>query len=70
MKSSTVNTDEDIIKKRIYITFSKINKHLRNKKLEKEIIKNIKTYVRLNYILGEPCWGKNSSLKNWVSSLY
>ena len=41
MKSSTVITDEDIIKKRIYITFSKINKHLRYKKIEKEIIKNI-----------------------------
>ena len=70
MKSSAVLTNEDIIKKRIYITFSKIEKYIKNKDMEKEIIKRIKAYVRVSYILGEPCWGRNSSLKYWIRSFY
>ena len=47
-----------IIKKK-YGNYYKKNKFIDN-------IEEIRSYVRIQYSLGEPCWGRNSPINNFI----
>ncbi len=63
MENFIKKSDVDILEKRIEIfknkiSFTKFNNFLSNEQ-------NLRSYVRLQYLLGEPCWGSCSPANNF-----
>lgn len=57
-------SDNDIIEDRTNILKDKIYKN-NNNNLSLSNTENINSYVRVQYLLGEPCWGKYSIISNF-----
>jgi len=56
----------NVVIKRLKITYDKISI---NKNIREEFLlyhDNLESYVRTMYLLGEPCWGKFSSINNHI----
>lgn len=67
MNSFHKKKDMEIISERIEIARFRINvkKRCTEEFLQNE--ENLNSYVRTMYLLGEPCWGRYSSLNNHLS---
>jgi hypothetical protein len=57
--------DQEIVDQRIKIAFHKINERKRYGEIFLSNEDNLRSYVRLQYLLGEPCWGNYSPVNNF-----
>jgi len=66
MENFIKKSDNNIIEERISIVKKKVSES-NNSVWHKE---NIRSYVRIQYILGEPCWGKCSPINNFSRRIF
>ena len=64
MENFIKKSDNIIIEERINILKNKMYKNNDNN-LSLSTNENIDSYVRIQYLLGEPCWGKYSIISNF-----
>jgi hypothetical protein len=67
MNSFFNKKNEDVINKRIKITYDKIRLNKQTEEVFSFFDDNLESYVRIMYLLGEPCWGKCSPVNNHSS---
>ena len=57
--------DRNIIEERVNITSIKINERRRYGEEFLSNEENLRSYVRVQFLLGEPCWGNYSPVSNF-----
>ena len=65
MKNFLLKKDREIVEERIKITSHKINERKRYTEHFLLCNEDLRSYVRIQYLLGEPCWGDYSPVNNF-----